>query len=426
VAAPRRSTVLGITAALVTAAAYLPGSGRAFDYDGSVTVAKFVRTESLLDPFRRQVVFNNHPAFSFLEHLVYSVTGSASSWVMRLLPIAAAAACVGLLVGAAGRRWGPRIGLTAGALLATNPVFIGTGREVRGYSLVCLCGLAATVLLLDLERSSSRAKSIGYVAVSTLGLATHLYMALVLLGHVAWLWTRGRITAEWRTRWLVVTVLGLTVYVGLVALMAKTGRGRVFHPKFLATLAGDLLGREPVAMAIIGAGVAVTLWSLRARREARTLATLYLAIVVLLWLLAPRDLYSRFFVWSIPAVALAAAVGLASIRLPALVLVAAPLALLPSVHGYGRDALINRVAAPYVKSVQTRGGHACGIGYATETLPAYVDGVEHIVRSDQLAHCQISVAVEPTNDPNLVAAASRFYPHHLWLGARTPGLLFWR
>ena len=177
--------MLGITAALVTAAAYLPGSGRAFDYDGSVTVAKFVRTESLLDPFRRQVVFNNHPAFSFLEHLVYSVTGSASSWVMRLLPIAAAAACVGLLVGAAGRRWGPRIGLTAGALLATNPVFIGTGREVRGYSLVCLCGLAATVLLLDLERSSSRAKSIGYVAVSTLGLATHLYMALVLLGHVA-------------------------------------------------------------------------------------------------------------------------------------------------------------------------------------------------------------------------------------------------
>jgi len=158
----------------------------------------------------------------------------------------------------------------------------------------------------------------------------------------------------------------------------------------------------------------------------QTLATLYLAIVVLLWLLAPRDLYSRFFVWSIPAVALAAAVGLASIRLPALVLVAAPLALLPSVHGYGRDALINRVAAPYVKSVQTRGGHACGIGYATETLPAYVDGVEHIVRSDQLAHCQISVAVEPTNDPNLVAAASRFYPHHLWLGARTPGLLFWR
>jgi hypothetical protein len=65
-------------------------------------------------------------------------------------------------------------------------------------------------------------------------------------------------------------------------------------------------------------------------------------------------------------------------------------------------------------------------GYATETLPAYVDGVDLIVRSDQLADCQISIAVEPKNDPHLVAAANRFYPHHLRLRARTPGLLFWR
>ena len=425
-AVPQRSTALGTVAAFVTAAAYLPGSGRAFDYDGSVTVANFVRTKSLLDPFRRQVVFNNHPAFSFIEHVVYSVTGSTSSWAMRVLPIGAAAACVGLLVCVVARRLGPAIGVTAGALLATNPVFLETAREVRGYSLVCLCGLAATVLLLDLERSSSRAKSIGYVAALTLGLATHLYTALVLLGHVTWLWTRRRISPEWRTRWLVVTVLGLTVYLGILAMMVDAARGRVFRPEFPTMLAGELLGRQPVAVAITAAGVAVALWRYRTRRETRSLAALYVAGVVLLWLLAPRDLFPRFFVWSVPAVALAAAVGLTSIRLRALVLVAALVALLPSLHGYRSDLMINRVAAPYVKSVQARGGNACGIGFATETLPAYVDGVHPVARADQLGGCAISVAVLPKVDAALVAVAERVYPHRRWLRARIPGVLFWR
>jgi hypothetical protein len=84
------------------------------------------------------------------------------------------------------------------------------------------------------------------------------------------------------------------------------------------------------------------------------------------------------------------------------------------------------VAAPYVKSVQARRGYACGIGSATETLAAYVDGVHRIERADQLARCAISVAVQPANHPQLVAAAERSYPHHRWLRARTPGLVFWR
>jgi hypothetical protein len=88
--------------------------------------------------------------------------------------------------------------------------------------------------------------------------------------------------------------------------------------------------------------------------------------------------------------------------------------------------MINRVAAPYVKSVQARGGNACGIGFATETLPAYMDGVHPVARADQLGGCAISVAVLPKVDAALVAVAERVYPHHRWLRARIPGVLFWR
>src|SRR4051794_15081168 len=101
-----RARGLGLLAALATAVAYLPGSGRTLDYDGAVTVGSFVATPSLLDPFRRQAVFNNHPLFSFLEPLVSSATGSRSELLLRLLPIGFGAATVGVLAWALARRFG--------------------------------------------------------------------------------------------------------------------------------------------------------------------------------------------------------------------------------------------------------------------------------------------------------------------------------
>src|SRR3954467_6764016 len=81
----RDSVAAGFLAACVVIGTYLVGAGRAFGYDASVTVANFVRTPSLLDPLRRQVVYNNHVAFSFLEHVIYTVSGSSSERTMRVL-----------------------------------------------------------------------------------------------------------------------------------------------------------------------------------------------------------------------------------------------------------------------------------------------------------------------------------------------------
>src|SRR5438445_10156212 len=103
---------VGVAAGAVTFGVYLVGSGRSYDYDSSETVGSFIATRSLLDPFRRQLQFNNHPLFSFLEHLVYSAGGKNEA-ALRVVPAADGAATVGLL--------------------AANPTYAELSRSVRGY-----------------------------------------------------------------------------------------------------------------------------------------------------------------------------------------------------------------------------------------------------------------------------------------------------
>lgn len=101
---------------------------------------------------------------------------------------------------------------------------------------------------------------------------------------------------------------------GLISTMRSANRGTAFHPGFLGDLVVDLLGHSPLTVVIMGAGVAIALWSLRTRAETKALVVLFAAVVLGLWLVVrPRDLYPRIFVWAVPAVAAAAAVGLSRV-----------------------------------------------------------------------------------------------------------------
>src|SRR5437763_162828 len=144
---PRRWFRLPRTAALdkpigagaaVTAAVfglYWMGSRRAYGFDASVSVHRFIATSSLLDPFRRQAVYNNHPLFSFLDHVVYSVVHSSDERILRIVPIVASALSAGLLAAALVRRVGLVAALAAAAVLPCSPVRISTRRDVTGDSL---------------------------------------------------------------------------------------------------------------------------------------------------------------------------------------------------------------------------------------------------------------------------------------------------
>ena len=78
---------VGITTGVATSGFLSLGLARGFDLDSSITTSFFIATKSVGDAFTTGFVFNNHVFFSFLDHLVYSATGSQAPWLLRLLPL---------------------------------------------------------------------------------------------------------------------------------------------------------------------------------------------------------------------------------------------------------------------------------------------------------------------------------------------------
>ena len=115
------------------------GAGRDFGFDAAVTFGNWVATPAILDAFGRKVTYgggqsaiatpNDHVLLSLISHLVFSLTGSRSEIVYRVLPAVAAGATVGLLIWVLIRRFGWLAGLSAGAFVAAEPVVVENSRD---------------------------------------------------------------------------------------------------------------------------------------------------------------------------------------------------------------------------------------------------------------------------------------------------------
>src|SRR5688500_3214601 len=256
--APSRHVVVGALVTVCTAVAYLVGSTRSLDYDSSVTVAFFVRAPGLLDPFRYQHVFNNHPTLSAISQLVWRAGGTSEPW-LRLLPALCGAGTAGLVAAWSSRRWGVVAGVGAGCAVAVNPMFAELSRNVRGYSLVTLCCTAATFLLVESVSGAGgpagRARSgRWYVGLLAVALSTHLYAALVVLGHAGYLASTGGVTGAWVRRWVAAIGLGSLAYAAMSGQMLESSRwrGHAFHAWFPAETAWEITGGSLVPVLAIG------------------------------------------------------------------------------------------------------------------------------------------------------------------------------
>ncbi len=436
----RAPAIFGALLGAATAAVYLMGSGRVFGYDSAVTFANFIATPSMLDAFAvhsqhptiplATIAGNDHVLVSLVSHFIYSLTGTRSEAVYRIVPALAAGGTVGVTAGALVRRFGLVAAACAGAYIATNPLFVDNSRDVRGYSLAALCAVLATVILAGRR---TRWRLVLYAVVLGLAIAAHVFAGLVLVAHVIWIASR-RSRAELRQlapAWIGAALIGFAVNANILWIDA-TGHAfppNLFDPTFPRDLLLYLVG-APVLFAIglwlSTAGLGV--WVLR--REPRLWASIGLvaAVVAVLWLvMQPAYLYPRFFTFLVPGCAyvMAAAIQRWKVLAPVVLLGAAAAAAF-QVPGYASDSLALRQAASVVEQAQAGGQRVCVIHSDEQVLGAYASGFTTVTEPDQLQDCDVVVVVSWGVDLALRDEAAKEFPRATALKADYPAVVLER
>ncbi len=389
----RAPLAVGTVAAAGTVAFLIPGAGRGYDLDSGLAVHSFIATRSIGDSFTKAFLLTNQVFFSFLDHLVYSASGAHSEAALRLLPISFTAIAIGLLAALLARRYGCVAALAGAAVMATNPLLAVEGSQVRGYSLVILCTIVTTAILLrdDNERLSRRAR-VAYAVAGAIGVATHLYMLVVLAIHAVVAARSRRRLEQLAIPWFA-SLLGLTAYAGVARTMRLTMKvtGRTFQPAFPRDLAVELLGGGVVAAIMLLPVVVSAGWWSRRDRRMQLAAAGVAGAVSAVWLIAPTYLYPRFWLWlvPVPAVAVAAAIS----RRPAVVLVAIAVVALQVHTAWPRltsSSYPNRQAAQVFERVVSHHQTPCVISkYTALRLLGYTAHFAFVSRVEQLDRCEV-------------------------------------
>jgi mannosyltransferase len=188
---------------------------------------------------------------------------------LRLPSAVAAVAAVALTALLAARWFGPRVGLTAGVLLAVQPMLVFYAHDARPYALVT-AGMVGAALLFGraLERpSAGRLAAYGLVAAGCAYL--HLFGALALLVHAAVAARRSR------PRWRWILVYGLLAAAVVPLLLVSSGQtGELawippLTPGAVASVLSHVFGGIPL---VLGTAATVLTAALRPTRPSWQLA----------------------------------------------------------------------------------------------------------------------------------------------------------
>ncbi len=447
---------VGIVLGAATTAAYLIGSGRSFGYDAAATFANFVATPNLVDAFAvhaalpsillKSIASNDHVFLSLISHAIYSLTGSRSEAIYRLVPALAAGGTVGVSAAVLSRRFGLIAGACAGLFIATDPLFVDNSRDLRGYSLAALLTLLSTVVLVrplspqgrGLGRGASlatwtRGRLLAYAILLGLAIATHVFAIVVLLGHVVWIAMRRSRPELIRIApaWIAAFVIGAAANAN-IEVMEFVQHGfppSLFDPTFPRDLVLFLVGAPvllPVGLWLSTAGLG--LWA--ARREPWVWASIAVvaAVVGILWLvLQPAYLYPRFFIFLVPGVAylMAAAIQRWKVLAP-VVLAGAVAAIVAQAPDYTQDPLALPQAAEAADRAQAGGGTACVIHADEQVLAAYSRRFTVVSTAEELDRCTLVVVVSWNVDLTLRDLAAKEFPRRTALPAYYPAVVLER
>ena len=416
------------------------GSNRSLGYDAAASFANFIATPSIWDAFAvrsviptipvTQVATNDHVLLSLLSHFIYSATGTRSEVVYRLLPALAAGATVGVSTAALARRFGILAGICAGLFIATDPLFVDNGRDIRGYSLAALGSVIATLIL---SSRWTRGRLIAYALIMGLAISAQLFAGVVLLCHVAWMLTRRSRPELVRLApaWFVSLLIGVAANAN-IQFIEFTQHGlpaSMFYPTFPSDLVFFLLGAPvllPIGLWLSSAGLG--LWLQRRKPWLWATIAILAAVVLVLWLvLRPAFLYPRFFIFLVPACGylMAAAIARWWVLAPVVVLGAAA-AVVSQASGYTEDPLALPQAAAAVARIHESGQRACVIHSDEQVLSAYTTDFTVVTRPEQLHDCDAVVVVSWGVDLGLRDEAAREFPRLTTLQAYYPAVVLER
>lgn len=417
------------------------GSNRNFGYDAAATFTNFIATPSLWDAFAvrsvvptipvTQVATNDHVLLSLLSHVIFSVSGTRSEAVYRVIPALAGGATVGLSTAALSRRFGLIAGVCAGLFIATDPLFVDNSRDLRGYSLAALGSVAGTLILAG---PWTRRRLAGYAVVMGLAISAQLFAGIVVVCHVAWIATRCSRRADLLRllpAWIVAGSIGVAANASIYYLeLTRHGLpASYFYPTFPRDLVLFLLGAPVlVAVAVWVAAALPGLWTVKAEPWVWTTFAVVAAAVLVLWLaLQPAFLYPRFFIFLVPALGYVMASGIQRWWvLGPVVLVGAVAAVIGEAPTYTVDPLALRQSAAAVERIHGAGGRACVIHSDEQILSGYTTDFVVVTRADQLSQCDAVVVVSWGVDVALRDDAAREFPRLTTLRAYYPAVVLER
>jgi len=430
---------VGVFLGLATAAAYLIGSARSFGYDAAATFANYVATPNLVDAFAvhsvlpsiqlKYIASNDHVFLSLVSHVIYSVTGSRSEVVYRLVPALAAGGTVGVSTAVLAKRFGILAGGCAGIFIATNPLFVENSRDLRGYSLAALLAVLATIAMFKRGRGAR----VAYAVLMGLAIATHVFAVVVLLAHVVWIalrrsWPELR---EHAPAGIAALVIGAAANANIeVMVFVQHGfPASQFDPTFPRDLALFLLGAPSLlAVGLWLSTFGLGLWAVRREPLVWASVAVVVVVVAVLWLvLQPAYLFPRFFVFLVPGIAfvMAAAIKRWKVLAP-VVLAGGVAAAVAQVPGYTEDPLALHQAAAAVESARAADQTPCVIHSDEQVLAAYTIAFKVVTTAGELAGCDEVVVVSWNVDLTLRDLAAQEFPRRTLLPAGYPAVVLGR
>jgi hypothetical protein len=446
--------MVGILLGATTTAIYMIGSNRSLGYDAAATFANFIATPSLIDAFAvhsalpitplKSIASNDHVLVSLISHLIYSSTGTRSEVVYRLLPALAAGGTVAVMATVLSRKFGMLAGVSAALYIATLPLFVDTGRDLRGYTLATLCAVLATIVLVSKDilparrggegrgRKSSwtRLSLLTYALLMGLAIAAQLFAGVVLVGHVAWIVTRRSMPPLIKLvpAWLLAGVIGVAANanIQIMELLQHGYPPSLFYLTFPADLVIWLLGAPlPLSLGLWLSTALLGLWPLRSEPLLWASLAVIAVVVAILWLaLQPAYLYPRFFIFLVPGCAwlMAAAIARWKVLAP-VVLLGAVAAAFGQVKGYTEDPLALPQAAAFVERTHSAGKTACVIRADEQVLAAYTTNFKVVSSAGDLVGCDAVVIVSWNVDLELRDLAARRFPRRTVLQAFYPAVV---